>query len=106
MEPQRYCGVLSIRWFDLGISVLAISPQVSNPGHGQHGKNVGQVLVVENDDRCPPNRDLIRLPHRVLLAICHSDLEWNTFLDGDLNLVSCHNLSNQICPMNEATPSA
>jgi len=105
--PERLAGPpLGERLVELGISVLAIALQVRNSGHGQHGKNVGQVLVVENDNRRPPHRNLVRLPHLVLLAICHSDLKWNTFLDGHLNLISRHKIPNQTYPMNEAAPSA
>jgi hypothetical protein len=63
VEPQRHCaqnktGALPRRSehpvFNLGISVFAIALQVANSGHGQHGKYVGQVLVVENDHGATP----------------------------------------------------
>lgn len=51
---------------------------------------MSQILVIEDNDRSFSQGNLISLANPVARAICHFDLERNSFTDGHLHLVSCH----------------
>jgi len=58
---------------------------------------VGQILVIEYNDRGPAHGYLVSFSNSVLSAVRHLDLEWNSFLYCRLNLIACHMFYDRTC---------
>ena len=72
---KRFCGVkLRSLWDGSPFSL-----EVTDSCHREHRKKVRKVVLVQDNDGCSAESDLIAIGNFVFLSISHLDDKWNPF---------------------------